>query len=283
MGLLVAISLIVCAIAVAVVAIVIRALLFLFNIPRIGAKAAASKYGLSFLLVLICTVNTAANVSAFSWKRLGFAQNEQLLANAISYAYGVQAAYEQTLAEHFSGFQPSVRYFFSYSMSSEEYTYEFWDKVFGDDTYQVLLPEWRILLDKHGTPYKKLELRTSEQPPRINNLFGIVAYIEDKKTPIPILTNEAHLNWQSGKPEMSVIKDNCVAFLTTSQNPRVAVYSTSGTDFKHYVAGIDTDTYGYGMKLLVIKRSAVEKTHVSWTVEQRILTRAEFDSRARCD
>jgi hypothetical protein len=270
-------------VAVTIFSIAVRGLvLFPIRLVRHGFFQAFTRYGESFLFAsfvfLICVINT----TSFSWRHFGRVNQATLVETSIDYAYGTRNNYTKVLSEHFPGYVAKVDYFFEYSKSSELYQYGFWDKVFGDDTYQVMLPEWRVLLDKHGNPYEKQELSPSGQPSRSNNLFGLVVYFENENRAGPVLMEGTHLQWQSGEPSESKIKRDCVAFLTTSERPRVAVYRAQGTEFSNFVTVLDADTYGYGLKLLKFKRTILSGSVESKVVEQPV-SRKEFEKLAMCE
>jgi hypothetical protein len=255
--------------------------LFPIKCFKIGPIQAFLKYRYSFLVVGLLFVTCVVNVTGFSWKRLGRVPKPELVDSAITYAYGTTDAYNQVLGQHFPDYVADAQYYFTYFDSSDEYNYGFWDKVFGDDTYLVVLPEWRVLLNKHGAPITKKRLQASDQPTRSGNVFGIIAHFSNVSVSGPVLTELAHFDWQVGTPISSTIKGDCIAFLTASEKPRVAIYRAPGTDFKNYIVGLDADSFGYGLKSIELKR-AVLNGGEQYEIAQRDLTQEEFDVGAKC-
>jgi hypothetical protein len=258
------------------------AVLFPAKIVTSGLRESLKKYGLSFFCVVVSAAIVIPNVTAFSWRHLGRVSESQLIETAITYAYGKKEDYETSRNEHFLDYVPTANYFFSYSMSSDEYSYQFWDKVFGDDTYEVMLPNWRVLLDKHGIPFSKMALKPDEQPSRVNNIFGAVVYISFEGEAKPQLLQDWHFEWQRGNAVSSSIKTGCVSFLTNSLIPRVALYSSPSKDFKDLVFAFDASSEGYGLTLVTAKVLANTGLR-QIELHRRELTREEFDKLAPCD
>ena len=193
------------------------------------------------------------------------------------------AAPKRTKRQWQSTFRASDQWqyiFFEY-YDYKEFIYKPSDKYWGDDSYQVMLPEWRVLLDKHGTPYEKEKLHPSDQPERINNEFGIIALFKDGKGLGPVLTDSAHFLWERGSTGIATIKGDCLTVFSGSAAPSGKLYARAGTSFLDYVARFDADSYGYGFNIVSVQRF-VEKNNGDSEQDVRAISKEEFRQESNC-
>jgi hypothetical protein len=102
---------------------------------------------LFLLLLLGLAVFEAGALTGFSWKRLAYVPEAEIVDAAIRFSYPDIYADLRALQADYSGFRPQVRYWGSWNLDLQNGLI---DKLFGFQRYQVRLPEEIVIVDADG-------------------------------------------------------------------------------------------------------------------------------------
>jgi hypothetical protein len=105
------------------------------------------RHPLLLMLAVCLALFEAGNLTGFSWKRLAYVPEREIVDAAIRLAYPDIYADLRALQADYAGFQPQVRYWGSWNWEMENGLV---DKLFGFQRYQVRLPEEIVIVDADG-------------------------------------------------------------------------------------------------------------------------------------
>lgn len=214
------------------------------------------------LLALFVCFETA-NFTGFSWTRLRWLSNQELIDAAIRYNYpGIYSNVAELKADY-STFSPDVEYWTDLTGEAGD---QFLNKFVGFKLFDVRLPDAVVVVASDGVA------RFSRSSPTIapdRPVLGIVGTVQDGP-PNYEAANEFSVRWVDGSEGSVFISGHCFAALSESQKP---VLKITGSNKQDAIA--IGDKYGYQLVAIPdIKSAAYASVKIS---EQ------EFKQSQTCD
>lgn len=186
---------VVLAVIIATITVFFRALvLFPWWVEEIGLRPAFSRYKFSVILTGAALFYMAVNLTGFSWSRLHWVADEEMIDNAIRFHYAGAYKNAEELRADYPDFDSQARFWGSWERSSQGNSVL--RAALGFGSYEVRLPDAIVPLRSNGMPTHSIhcggELCDS-YPPRTAE-FGVVGVIN--KTYSNPFYNYA-LRWQA--------------------------------------------------------------------------------------
>lgn len=235
------------------------------------------RHPLLLMLAVCLALFEAGNLTGFSWKRLAYVPEQELVDAAIRHAYPGIYADLRALQADYNGFQPQVRYWGSWNWQIENGLV---DKLFGFQRYQVRLPEEIVIVDAEGKAHFSRadtscnDERGCPKTPPDRAETGIVGTVQHGPPAYP-LTQDFSVSWVPARqvgdasvdPGRVITYGNCFSASITSAEDRALVVDIRGD-------GATTLRLGSGYHSVVVAGTSAR----TW---ERI-SRAEFEKFRSC-
>lgn len=177
--------------------VLFRALvLFPVTIGKSGKRTALGRYGLSVILSAILIVFEAGNLTGFSWERLRYVGDKELIDAAIKAGYARQYTNLAELRVDYPDYTPEIRYWGAWNL---EWQNSLFDKLLGFTRYQVRLPQNTAIVSTAGKVVSIQGCDTDPCPPTLLPLhpeFGVIGTVQIAPSYDPVTDFEAR--WSSG-------------------------------------------------------------------------------------
>ncbi len=220
------------------------------------------------LLLLILSLYETGNLTGFSWKRLEYVNQEEIINAAVRYSYPNIYSNLKEMRIDYSTFKPEVRYWGSWSWDVDNGLLA---KLFGLTRYQVRMPEEIVMVTVDGkADFSRGDSECAGDSycppfPPDNPEQGIVGTVQLGGPTYEVATDfSAH--WE-GEDKSRVFKSgHCFSAYINSPTNRIFVVSPKG-------ATPTTIRRGFGFYLVVITSDAYSAAKIS---------KAEFERSRTC-
>ena len=225
------------------------------------------------VLLLPLWLFEAGNFTGFSWKRMEYVEEREIIDAAVRFSYPDIYSNLQELQVDYSKFKPAIRYWGSWSIQVENGLLE---KLFGLPQYQVRLPEEIVMVNVDG---KAQFARGDSACPGDggcpftlpdNPEQGVVGTVQYGR-PNYEVASDFSVKW-GGREKGRVFKsEHCFSAYINSHENEVLVVNPKGTDpttvrkgYGFYLVAITSDAYA----LMRISKAAFEESK-SCSIEAR--------------
>ena len=205
------------------------------------------------LLFLPLLVYGAGNLTGFSWKRLEYVSQQEIIDAAVRYSYPDIYSGIQEMQVDYSRFNPEVRYWGSWSWQVDNGLLE---KLFGLTRYQVRMPEEIVMVTVDGRA--DFSRGDSDCPgdggcPPIspdNPEQGIVGTVQLGGPTYEVAKNFS-VQWQDQEKGDVLASGHCFSAYINSPTNRSLIVSPEGAHsttirkgYGFYLVAITSDAYG---------------------------------------
>jgi len=234
-----------------------------------GWKHALYVYKFSAAFAVVLTVYEAGNLTGFSWHRMRYVSDAELIQNAIRFAY--PRIYDDLAALHvdYPSFEPKVRYWGLWYRSSDD---RLLNRLLGFSNYQVKLPDVVVTLSIDGraryTHQCDAEGRDITAP--AHPVFGVIGTAQ-RETPTHDPVTDFQLDWADGAQGELSQTGHCFAAYSQS-NPSAAL-TISSADSKPLEI---RPRFGFYLVAAQLAPKTAEKTWIKGQYSQRRITLQEF-------
>ena len=221
------------------------------------------------LPALCLAIFEAGTLTGFSWKRLAYVPEQEIVGAAIRHSYPDIYADLPALQADYAGFQPQVRYWGSWNWQIENGLV---DKLFGFQRYQVRLPEEIVIVDAEGKArFSRADTSCNDErgcplTPPDRGETGIVGTVQ-QGPPGYEVASAYSVAWKAADPGSVLTSGHCFSASITSKEERSLVVDLPGD-------GAASLRLGFGYHLIAITGSG---THA-----QMRISRAEFERSRSC-
>lgn len=186
---------------------------------RQGWKRAFCAYGFSIALAVILTVYEAGNLTGFSWARVRYVSDRELIDHAIAKAYPGIYGDLADLQVDYPDFAPEVRFWGTWHRGISD---SIWERALGFASYEVKLPDAVVRLDTDGQARTSLACinHNCAITAPAHPAFGIIATVQ-RDAPDYALAPEFRAYWDNGASDDVTKSGHCVSAYSQA-NPPVA-------------------------------------------------------------
>jgi hypothetical protein len=191
-----------------------------FAIRAHGWKRGLYAYKFSLVFAVALAIYVTGTLTGFSWQRMRYVSDEELIRNAIPEAYPGIYKDLADLRVDYPGFAPQVRYWGTWRA---EFRDSLLERVLGFASYQVKLPDAVVTLHLDGKARISLgcdggncEITAPAHP-----VFGVIGTVQ-RDAPSYDIVPEFRAYWSDGRP--GDVAKNVHCFSASSQtNPPAAL------------------------------------------------------------
>lgn len=204
-------------------------------------------------LALCLAIFEAGTLTGFSWKRLAYVPDQELVDAAIRHAYPDIYADLHALQADYTGYQPQVRYWGSWNWQIENGLV---DKLFGFQRYQVRLPEEIVIVDAEGKArFSRDDTSCNDErgcpkTPPDRGETGIVGTVQ-RGAPGYWAAQAFSVAWKAAEPGSVFTSGHCFSASITSKDERSLIVDLPGD-------GAATLRLGFGYHLVAITGSGIQ-------------------------
>ena len=216
------------------------------------------------MLFLPFSLYEAGNFTGFSWKRLEYVGEREIIDAAVQFSYPDIYSNLRELQADYSKFKPAIRYWGSWSIQVEN---GFLEKLFGLTRYQVRMPEEIVMVSVDG----KAQFSRSDTDcpgdggcpftPPDNPEQGIVGTVQYGR-PNYEVANDFSVEWEGPEKGSVFRSEHCFSAYINSPENKALVVSPKGAD-------TTTVRKGYGFYLVAITSDAYSRMRISKAAFER--------------
>lgn len=192
-----------------------------------GWKRGLYAYKFSVVFSVALAIYAAGNLTGFSWQRLRYVSDEELIRNAIPEAYPGIYNDLADLRLDYPGFAPEVRYWGTWRREARDSLLE---RVLGFASYQVKLPDAVVTLHLDGKARISLgcdggncEITAPAYP-----VFGVIGTVQHDAPSYDIVP-EFRAYWADGKPGEVAKSGHCFSAYSQANPSGTLTIASAGS------------------------------------------------------
>ncbi len=177
------------------------------------------RYKFSVALCIVLLFFEACNFSGFSWSRVGWVPEGEIINVAIRYNYPDIYSNQADLKRDYSSFTPQISYWKDWTGENGNMVM---NKLFGMRDYQVRLPDAVVIVDANGKArYSRSFVDESTMIPNHPKL-GIVGTVQYAETDHPV-ARDFSIRWVNGSTGKVFISGHCFSAFSESEKPALEI------------------------------------------------------------